>query len=70
MAQPAAPPQYLTPAEVGRLLHMSARAVSRRAAAGKIPFVRTLGGHRRYDPVLIASLAERLSTHESNGGEA
>ena len=64
-AQPsgkAAPdlPRYLHPAEVADLLHVSPKTVSRWAEEGKLPFLKTLGGHRRYPAAEIRQLAEGL----------
>jgi excisionase family DNA binding protein len=64
-AQPAgkaAPdlPRYLHPAEVADLLHVTPKTVSRWAKDGKLPFLRTLGGHRRYPAAEIRQLAEGL----------
>jgi excisionase family DNA binding protein len=60
-AQPsgkAAPelPHYLWTAEVAEILQVSPKTVSRWAKEGKLPFLRTLGGHRRYPAAEIASL--------------
>ena len=41
-------PGYLLPAEVAELLSVSPKTVSRWAKEGKLPFMSTLGGHRRY----------------------
>jgi excisionase family DNA binding protein len=41
-------PSYLHTAEVADLLHVSPKTVSRWAKEGKLPFLKTLGGHRRY----------------------
>lgn len=38
----------MTPAEVAALFRVDPKTVSRWAEAGKIPSVKTLGGHRRY----------------------
>ncbi len=64
-AQPsgkAAPdlPRYLHPAEVADILQVSPKTVSRWAKEGKLPFLRTLGGHRRYPAAEIRQLAEEL----------
>ena len=64
-AQPsgkAAPdlPRYLHPAEVADLLHVSPKTVSRWAKDGKLPFLKTLGGHRRYPAAEIRQLANQL----------
>ena len=64
-AQPrgkAAPdiPSYLYTAEVADLLHVSPKTVSRWAKKGKLPFLKTLGGHRRYPAAEIRRLAAEL----------
>jgi excisionase family DNA binding protein len=64
-AQPsgkAAPdfPRYLHTTEVADILHVSPKTVSRWAKEGKLPFLRTLGGHRRYPAAEIRQLAEEL----------
>lgn len=38
----------MTPSEVARLFRVDAKTVSRWAQEGKLPCIRTLGGHRRY----------------------
>jgi excisionase family DNA binding protein len=64
-AQPrgkAAPdtPSYLYTAEVADILHVSPKTVSRWAKEGKLPFLKTLGGHRRYPASEIRQLADDL----------
>ena len=64
-AQPrgkAAPdlPRYLYTAEVADILHVSPKTVSRWAKEGKLPFLKTLGGHRRYPAAEIRQLADEL----------
>jgi excisionase family DNA binding protein len=39
---------FLTPAEVAALFRVSPSTVSRWARAGKLSFITTPGGHRRY----------------------
>lgn len=55
--QPAEDPQpagngdaaeLLTPAEVAKMFHVDPKTVTRWAQAGKLTYMRTLGGHRRY----------------------
>jgi excisionase family DNA binding protein len=58
----ADPPSYLHPAEVADLLHVSPKTVSRWATEGKLPFLKTLGGHRRYPATEIRQLADELQT--------
>jgi excisionase family DNA binding protein len=53
-------PSYLRTAEVADLLHVSPKTVSRWAKEGRLPFLKTLGGHRRYPEAEIRDLAEGL----------
>lgn len=57
-----APSDYLRTAEVARLLHVSPKTISRWANEEKLPFVRTLGGHRRFPADQIFAIAARLVT--------
>ena len=64
-AQPSAiaattSPSYLRAAEVADILHVSPKTVSRWAKEGKLPFLKTLGGHRRYPEAEIRQLAHEL----------
>jgi excisionase family DNA binding protein len=54
------PPSYLHTAEVADILHVSPKTVSRWAKEGKLPYQRTLGGHRRYPEADIRQLANEL----------
>jgi excisionase family DNA binding protein len=45
-ARPSNP--LLTPAEVAAAFRVDPKTVTRWAKAGKLNFIRTLGGHRRY----------------------
>lgn len=50
----------LTPGEVARRFGVDPKTVTRWAEAGKLPVLRTLGGHRRYPRQAIdAILTER-----------
>lgn len=40
--------EYLTPAEVAAMFRVDPKTVTRWAAAGRLRFIRTLGGHRRF----------------------
>jgi excisionase family DNA binding protein len=51
---------YLRTAEVADILYVSPKTVSRWAKEGKLPFLRTLGGHRRYPEAKIRELASQL----------
>lgn len=50
----------LTPGEVARLLHVDPKTVTRWAKTGKLPAIRTLGGHRRFR---AADIAAALNKH-------
>jgi excisionase family DNA binding protein len=54
------PPSYLRTAEVADLLHVSRKTVSRWAKEGRLPFMKTLGGHRRYPEAKIRELVDEL----------
>jgi excisionase family DNA binding protein len=56
----AADRTYWLGTDVAELLHVSPKTVSRWAKDGKLPHVRTLGGHRRYDPAEILALYDTL----------
>lgn len=51
---------YLRSSEVADLLHVSPKTVSRWAKEGKLPYRRTLGGHRRFPADGIRALAGSL----------
>jgi excisionase family DNA binding protein len=53
-------PSYLRTGEVAEILYVSPKTVSRWAKEGKLPFLNTLGGHRRYPEAQIRDLAEEL----------
>ena len=60
-------PRYLRTAQVAELLHVSPKTVSRWAQVGRLPYLRTLGGHRRYPDREIRALLETLSEPSSAG---
>lgn len=53
----------LTPAEVGKAFRVDPKTVTRWAAAGRLPSIRTPGGHRRF----YASDVRRLLAREGRG---
>jgi excisionase family DNA binding protein len=59
-------PKHLTASQAAALLQVSPKTVSRWAKEGKLPFVRTLGGHRRYPDSEIRALVDRLSERPVN----
>ena len=56
--------QLLTPAEVAQMFHVDPKTVTRWAQPGKLSYMRTLGGHRRYHRHEVDELLR-----ESTGGE-
>jgi excisionase family DNA binding protein len=48
--------QMMTPSEVATLFRVDPRTVTRWAKSGKLPSVRTLGGHRRYREMQVRAL--------------
>jgi excisionase family DNA binding protein len=52
---------FLYPAQVADLLHVSPKTIARWAKQGRLPYRRTLGGHRRYPEQDIRELAASLT---------
>lgn len=50
------PERLLTPREVAAMFRVDPKTVTRWAQAGKLPSVRTLGGHRRYRAADVEAL--------------
>ncbi|MGH2691635.1 MAG: helix-turn-helix domain-containing protein [Actinomycetota bacterium] len=55
---------YLRTADVAALLHVSPKTVARWAKENRLPFVKTLGGHRRFPASAIRDLADRLKSED------
>lgn len=53
---------------VAEILGVNAKTISRWAQQGRIPSVRTLGGHRRFDPDVIEAIAHELREEEPASG--
>ena len=51
---------YLTPGEAARALHVSPKTVIRWAKEGRIPYMVTLGGHRRFRRSDVESVVARV----------
>ena len=58
---------YMTATEVAAILHVTPKTVSRWAKEGKLPYMRTLGGHRRFPADAIEALARELQMPPSHG---
>jgi excisionase family DNA binding protein len=52
---------YLRSAEVAVILQVSPKTITRWAKQGRLPFQRTLGGHRRYPEPAIRELLASLT---------
>lgn len=50
--------RLLTPGEVAKLFRVDPKTVSRWAAAGRLPYIRTPGGHRRFLESDVKALIE------------
>jgi excisionase family DNA binding protein len=55
--------KYLSSVQAAERLAVSPKTVSRWARQGRLPHLRTLGGHRRYDPEMVERLRRQL-THQ------
>ena len=53
--------RFLTRSEVAEIFQVSPSTVTRWAEAGKLPTVKTLGGHRRYEANTVLKLVEQLT---------
>ena len=52
--------RFLTRSEVAEIFQVSPSTITRWAEAGKLPSVKTLGGHRRYEARAVMELAQDL----------
>jgi excisionase family DNA binding protein len=59
------PSTYLRVGEAAEILQVSPKTVCRWAMDGKLPYQRTLGGHRRYPEQAIRELAASLQVQPS-----
>lgn len=59
--------RYLRTSEVARKLQVSPKTVSRWAKEGRLPYLATLGGHRRFPEAHIEALLGGLSRVAENG---
>jgi excisionase family DNA binding protein len=64
------PERYLRTQQVAELLHVNPKTVSRWAKEGRLPFIRTLGAHRRYPEREIRALAEAMRRDATVGPAA
>jgi excisionase family DNA binding protein len=66
--KPKAKRDYLTVSEVADLFHVSAKTVVRWANDGRLPYMATLGGHRRFPRGAIEDMV--AGQHRGAGGLA
>ena len=59
----------LTPSEVASLFRVDPKTVTRWAKAGKLTYIRTLGGHRRYKESEVKNLLANNPVTIGNGGK-
>jgi excisionase family DNA binding protein len=52
--------RYLLVSETAEILLVTPKTISRWAKEGRLPYVRTLGGHRRYPESKILELARAM----------
>jgi excisionase family DNA binding protein len=52
---------FLSTSHVAHILHVSPKTIARWAKNGRLPYQRTLGGHRRYPEQAIRRLAASLA---------
>ena len=50
----------LTPAEVAALFRVNPKTVTRWSRAGKLPSIKTLGGHRRFRAADVKAAIEQM----------
>lgn len=53
--------RFLRTSEVAMMLQVSPKTISRWAKEGRLPYMATLGGHRRFPEAEIARLTEDLN---------
>lgn len=59
---PVTPERPLTPAETADLFGVDTKTIGRWVRAGKIPALRTVGGHHRFDPAEMRSILAATRT--------
>jgi excisionase family DNA binding protein len=54
--------KYLTTRQVAEVFHVHPNTVVVWANEGRLPVVRTAGGHRRFDPAEVEALREKVQS--------
>ena len=68
MAETPETPELLTPSEVAALFRVNPKTVTRWARAGRISYIKNLGGHRRFRADEIRKLVEEASESGASEG--
>jgi len=63
---PESQPDYLTPGQVARMLHVSPKTVNRWAHEGRMAHIVTLGGHRRFPRQEVERVAAKMAGGSSS----
>lgn len=63
------PERYIGTTEAGELLAVSPKTITRWAQEGKLPYLRTIGGHRRFAESTIRALRDRLQIPITDPGQ-
>src|SRR6266536_1106766 len=61
--------RFLTTGQAAARLRVAPTTVQRYAARGQLAYLRTLGGHRRFDPATVDQLAAHLGRPATGTGE-
>jgi excisionase family DNA binding protein len=69
MTTPSNRGNFLTTTQAAERLHVHPKTVGRWAREGRLACLRTLGGHRRFDPHKVERLAADLGQPTSGGPE-
>jgi excisionase family DNA binding protein len=62
MAKQSEPEELLTPSEVAAMFRVNPKTVTRWARSGRIGYIKTLGGHRRFRASEIRALLNQASS--------
>ncbi|ALD73264.1 excisionase [Trueperella pyogenes] len=58
--------ELMTPSEVATFFRVDPKTVARWADSGKLPSIRTLGGHRRFPRKEVLAVVEKLQVEGVN----
>lgn len=56
--------EYVQAGAIASMLHVSPKTIARWASTGQLPYVRTLGGHRRFHKPTIQAIIDALAKKE------